>query len=41
MIGMFELEYKEVVLGLVEVREIYKILNVGIIVGCYVLNGKF
>ena len=40
MIGMLEPEYKEVVLGSAEVRETYKISNVGTIAGCYVLNGK-
>ncbi|WP_297425106.1 translation initiation factor IF-2 [Clostridium sp.] len=40
MIGMLEPEYKEVVLGTAEVRETYKISNVGTIAGCYVLKGK-
>ncbi|MBN1038196.1 translation initiation factor IF-2 [Clostridium botulinum] len=40
MIGMLEPEYKEVILGSAEVRETYKISNVGTIAGCYVLNGK-
>lgn len=40
MMGMLEPEYKEVVLGRVEVRAVYKISNVGTIAGCYVLNGK-
>ncbi|WP_163192651.1 translation initiation factor IF-2 [Clostridium thermarum] len=40
MIGMLEPDYKEVVLGSAEVRQIYKISNVGTIAGCYVLNGK-
>jgi translation initiation factor IF-2 len=40
MIGMLEPDYKEVVLGSVEVRQIYKISNVGTIAGAYVLNGK-
>ena len=40
MIGMLEPEYKEVVLGSAEIRETYKISNVGTIAGCYVLNGK-
>ena len=40
MIGMLEPEYKEVVLGQAEVRETYKISNVGTIAGCYVLDGK-
>ena len=40
MIGMLEPDYKEVVLGRVEVRKVYKISNVGAVAGCYVLNGK-
>jgi translation initiation factor IF-2 len=40
MLGMLDPEYKEVVLGKVEVRAIYKISNVGTIAGCYVLDGK-
>lgn len=40
MIGMLEPEYKEVVLGNVEIRQIYKISNVGTIAGAYVLDGK-
>lgn len=40
MIGMLEPDYKEVVLGSAEVRQVYKISNVGTIAGCYVLNGK-
>eukprot|EP00828_Plagiopyla_frontata_P047366 TRINITY_DN872_c0_g2_i1.p2 TRINITY_DN872_c0_g2~~TRINITY_DN872_c0_g2_i1.p2 ORF type:complete len:731 (+),score=148.89 TRINITY_DN872_c0_g2_i1:2327-4519(+) len=40
MIGMLEPEYKEAVLGSAEVRETYKISNVGTIAGCYILNGK-
>ena len=40
MIGMLEPEYKEVILGTAEVRETYKISNVGTIAGCYVLKGK-
>ena len=40
MIGMLEPEYKEVILGSAEIRETYKISNVGTIAGCYVLNGK-
>ena len=40
MIGMFEPEYKEVVLGNAEIRQIYKISNVGTIAGAYVLDGK-
>ena len=40
MIGMLDPEYKEVVLGTAEVRETYKISNVGTIAGCYVQSGK-
>ncbi|MBE6049457.1 MAG: translation initiation factor IF-2 [Clostridium sp.] len=40
MIGMLEPEYKEVILGKAEVRETYKISNVGTIAGCYILDGK-
>ena len=40
MIGMLEPEYRENVLGKAEVRETYKISNVGTIAGCYVLEGK-
>jgi len=40
MIGMLEPEYKEAILGTAEVRETYKISNVGTIAGCYVLTGK-
>ncbi|AWZ48670.1 translation initiation factor IF-2 [Clostridiaceae bacterium 14S0207] len=40
MLGLLDPEYKEVVLGSAQVREIYKISNVGTIAGCYVLNGK-
>ncbi|NMM65694.1 translation initiation factor IF-2 [Clostridium sp. P21] len=40
MIGMLEPDYKEVVLGKVQVRQVYKISNVGTIAGCYVTDGK-
>ena len=40
MIGMLEPEYKEVVNGKAEVRQVYKISNVGTIAGSYVLDGK-
>ena len=40
MIGMLEPEYREIVLGKAEVREVYKISNVGTIAGCYVKDGK-
>jgi len=37
---MLDPVYKEVILGSAEIRETYKISNVGTIAGCYVLNGK-
>ncbi len=40
MKGMLEPEYKEVVLGKVEVRATFKVPNVGTIAGAYVLEGK-
>ena len=40
MIGMLDPEFKEAVLGHVEVRELYKVSNIGTIAGCYVLDGK-
>ncbi|MBU3206264.1 translation initiation factor IF-2 [Clostridium algidicarnis] len=40
MIGMLEPEYKEVVLGKAEIRQIYKVSNLGTIAGCYVTEGK-
>ncbi|MBA5850458.1 translation initiation factor IF-2 [Clostridium sp. cel8] len=40
MLGMLEPDYKEKVIGKVEVRQIYKISNVGTIAGCYVTDGK-
>ncbi|GAA0114325.1 translation initiation factor IF-2 [Clostridium senegalense] len=40
MLGMLDPEYKEVIQGRAEVRQVYKISNIGTIAGCYVLNGK-
>lgn len=40
MIGMLDPELREVILGRVEIREIYKISNIGTIAGSYVLDGK-
>ncbi|GCD09560.1 translation initiation factor IF-2 [Clostridium tagluense] len=40
MVGMLDPVYKEVVLGRVEIRQIYKVSNVGTIAGSYVLTGK-
>ncbi|MHB1291820.1 MAG: translation initiation factor IF-2 [Sulfuricella sp.] len=37
--GMLAPERKESVLGLVEVREVYRISKVGTVAGCYVLDG--
>lgn len=40
MIGLLDPDIKEVYLGRVEIRQIYKISNVGTVAGCYVLDGK-
>ncbi len=40
MKGLLAPKFKEVELGRVEVREVYKITNVGIVAGSYVLEGK-
>ncbi len=40
MKGMLEPEFEEIVLGHVEVRQIFKVSNVGTIAGCYVTDGK-
>ncbi len=40
MKGMLAPKYREVVMGRVEVRQVYKISNVGAVAGAYVLNGK-
>jgi len=40
MKGMLDPEYKEVVLGTVEIRETFKVPNVGIFGGAYVTDGK-
>lgn len=40
MVGMLEPDYKEVILGKAEIRQTYKISNIGTIAGCYVLDGK-
>jgi translation initiation factor IF-2 len=40
MKGMLAPKFKETVLGRIEVRQVYKITNVGMIAGCYVLDGK-
>jgi len=38
--GMLAPKYREVDLARVEVRQVYKITNVGVVAGCYVLSGK-
>lgn len=40
MKGMLAPEYKEVLLGHAEVRNVFKITGAGIIAGCYVTDGK-
>ena len=40
MKGLLEPEYKEVLLGHAEVRNVFKITGAGIIAGCYVTDGK-
>lgn len=40
MKGMIAKKTREVELGRAEVRQVYKISNVGVVAGCYVLNGK-
>lgn len=40
MKGMLDPEYKEVVLGQLEVRELFKVSGVGTIAGAYVTDGK-
>lgn len=40
MVGLLDPEFKEVILGSCEIRQVYKISNIGTIAGCYVLNGK-
>ena len=40
MKGMLAPKTREVELGKAEVRQVYKISNVGIVAGCYVLSGK-
>ena len=40
MKGMLDPKYREVVMGRIEVRQVYKISNVGAVAGAYVLNGK-
>ena len=40
MKGLLDPVYKEVVIGNAEIRQIFKVSNVGTIAGCYVLTGK-
>ena len=40
MKGMLAPQFREVVMGRIEVRQVYKISNVGAVAGAYVLNGK-
>ena len=38
--GMLQPKYREVIQGTAEIRQTFKITNVGMIAGCYVLDGK-
>ena len=40
MKGMLAPKYRDVDIGRIEVREVYKISSVGTVAGCYVLDGK-
>lgn len=40
MKGMLAPKYREVILGRVECREVYKVSSIGTIAGCHVLSGK-
>jgi len=40
MKGLLEPEYKEVLLGHAEVRNVFKITGSGTIAGCYITDGK-
>ncbi len=40
MKGMLDPKFREVVMGRIEVRQVYKISNVGAVAGAYILNGK-
>ncbi len=40
MTGLLEPEYQEVMLGRAEIRAIFKVSKVGVVAGCYVLEGK-
>jgi translation initiation factor IF-2 len=40
MSGLLEPEYREVIIGRAEVRKTFKASRIGIIAGCYVIEGK-
>ena len=40
MKGMLDPEFEEKVIGNAEIRQTFKVSNVGTIAGCYVTNGK-
>jgi len=40
MKGLLDPEFKEVIIGNAEVRQVFKVSNVGTIAGCYVTDGK-
>ena len=40
MRGMLAPKFREVTLGRAECRQVYKVSNVGVIAGCYILDGK-
>ena len=40
MKGLLDPEYKEEVIGLLQVREVYKVTKIGTIAGCYVTQGR-
>lgn len=40
MKGMLDPKTREIELGRAEVRTVYKITNVGVVAGCYIINGK-
>ena len=40
MKGMLAPKFREISVGRIEVRQVYKISSVGMVAGCYVLDGK-
>ena len=40
MKGMLAPKFREIAVGRIEVRQVYKISNVGMVAGCYVVDGK-